>query len=95
MRERDVGLARLVRDVVEVAVGIGRLVVDRGGIVPRWIASAQTAASTAPAAPSMWPVIDFVEDTATRCATSSPSAALSAAVSAASFSGVEVPWAFT
>ena len=43
----------------------------------------------------MWPVIDFVEETATVCAISSPSAALIAAVSAASFSGVEVPCAFT
>jgi hypothetical protein len=41
----------------------------------------------------MCPVIDFVDDTATRCATSSPSAALIATVSAASFSGVDVPWA--
>ena len=59
------------------------------------IASAQTAPSTAPAAPSMWPVIDFVEDTATRCAISSPSTALIATVSLASFNCVEVPCAFT
>ncbi len=43
----------------------------------------------------MCPVIDFVEDIATRWATSSPRAALIAAVSPASFSCVEVPWAFT
>ena len=61
--------------------------------MPFVIASTQTAPSTAPAAPSMWPVIDFVELTATVRAMSSPSAALIATVSAASFSGVDVPWA--
>ena len=63
--------------------------------MPFVIASAHTAPSTAPAAPSMWPVIDFVDETATDGRRSSPSAALIAAVSAASFSGVDVPWAFT
>ena len=56
------------------------------------IASAHAAPSIAPAAPSMWPVIDFVDETATVCAWS-PSTLLMAAVSAASFSGVDVPWA--
>ena len=56
------------------------------------MAMAQTAASIAPAAPSMWPVIDFVDDTATPLAWS-PSTPLMAALSAASFSGVEVPCA--
>ena len=66
-----------------------------GGTRLREIASAHAAPSTAPVAPIMWPVIDLVEETATRCATSSPSAALIAAVSAASFSWVDVPCAFT
>ena len=39
-----------------------------GGMTPRLIASEITDASIAPAAPSIWPVMDFVEDTATRCA---------------------------
>jgi hypothetical protein len=66
-----------------------------GGTTPRSIASAHTAPSTAPAAPSMWPVIDFVEEIAMRCAISSPSTVLIATVSLASFNGVEVPCAFT
>ena len=57
-------------------------------------ASTVATASTAPAAPSRWPIADFVLDTGTSAARS-PSAAFSAAVSERSLSGVEVPWAFT
>jgi hypothetical protein len=47
-------------------------------------------ASTPPAAPSRWPVIDLVELIGT-VAARAPSAALTARVSAASLSWVEVP----
>jgi hypothetical protein len=57
-------------------------------------ASSVATASTAPAAPSRCPIADFVEDTGIRIACS-PSASLIACVSPRSFSGVEVPWAFT
>src|SRR3954452_19439296 len=57
-------------------------------------ASTVTIASNAPAAPSRWPVHDFVAVTHT-CATASPSAVRSAAASATSPSGVEVAWALT
>ena len=50
----------------------------------------QRMASTAPAAPSRWPVIDLVELTG---GISSPNTWRMAAVSQASFRGVEVPWA--
>ena len=49
-------------------------------------------ASTAPAAPSRWPVMDLVELTARRAAWS-PNVVWMAAVSQASFIWVEVPWA--
>ena len=49
-------------------------------------------ASIAPAAPKQWPVTDFVEETASLYAWS-PKTSLIARVSAASPSGVEVPWA--
>ena len=52
-------------------------------------------ASTAPAAPSMCPVIDLVDDTGVRAACASPSTRLITRVSAESPSGVEVPWALT
>ncbi len=48
--------------------------------------------STAPAAPSRWPVIDLVAETATRSAVS-PSTAEIAADSAMSPTGVDVAWA--
>src|SRR3954451_23618446 len=56
--------------------------------------STVTTASNAPAAPSRWPVHDFVAVTHT-CATASPSAVRNAAASATSPSGVEVAWALT
>ena len=49
-------------------------------------------ASTAPAAPSRWPVIDLVDEIGTRRACS-PKAVLMAAVSLASLRRVLVPWA--
>jgi len=49
-------------------------------------------ASTAPAAPSRWPIADFVEEIGIVFACS-PRAVFSAAVSARSLIGVEVPWA--
>src|SRR3954465_2565518 len=56
--------------------------------------STVTTASSAPAAPSRWPVHDFVAVTQT-CATASPSAVRSAAASATSPSGVDVACALT
>ena len=63
------------------------------GSVPVWIASAHTAASTAPAAAMRWPITLLVELTATR-RKSSPNTARTAAHSLRSFIGVEVPCAF-
>ena len=63
------------------------------GSVPCRIASAQTAASTAPAAAIRWPMTLFVELTATRFAPA-PNTALTAAHSLRSFIGVDVPCAF-
>ena len=60
---RHVGLARLVRDVVEVALGIGLVVVDRRRQHAASTASIVKIASTAPAAPRQCPVAPFVEET--------------------------------
>ena len=49
--------------------------------------------ASAPAPPSRWPVIDFVDEIGTRRASTSPNTSLMAAVSVASLAGVEVPWA--
>ena len=49
-------------------------------------------ASTAPAAPNVWPIIDFVDETASSYACG-PKTSRIAFVSAASPSGVEVPCA--
>ena len=57
-------------------------------------ASIVAIASTAPAAPSRWPIADLVELTGMSAARS-PSAAFSATVSERSLSGVEVPCALT
>ena len=51
-------------------------------------------ASSAPAAPRRWPVMDLVEPT-TISRARSPRTALMAAVSDRSLWGVEVPWALT
>src|SRR3546814_1066275 len=61
-----------------------------GGITQVCSAIAENTASTPPAAPSRWPVIDLVELTMVLYAWS-PSAALTAIVSARSPAGVEVP----
>src|SRR5207245_11107406 len=74
----------------QVGSGVNWLIV--GGTMPVWTTSAQTAASTAPAAPSMWPVIDLV-DPKTSLRACAPNTAFTAAVSAASPWGVDVPWA--
>ena len=63
----DVHLARLVRDVVEVALGIGVVDVDRrrdDAVAHRARAPASTL--SAPAAQVVWPVIDFGEVTTSR-----------------------------
>ena len=80
--------------VVQVEILVGLLVAERRRRDALRSASTVAIASTAPAAPSRWPIADFVDETGTRCARS-PSAALIASVSARSFSGVEVPWALT
>jgi hypothetical protein len=63
-----------------------------GGTIESREASAQRMNSTAPAAPSMWPVIDLVELTLMRFA-ASPKTALIALVSLRSLAGVDVPCA--
>ena len=64
-----------------------------GGTMPSRRAITQATASTAPAAPSMCPVMDLVELTMQARAASSPRASLMALVSQASLRGVLVPWA--
>lgn len=64
-----------------------------GGATESRSAQAQAIASTAPVAPSMWPVIDLVDETRAACAAASPSARLMPMVSVLSLSLVEVPWA--
>ena len=61
-------------------------------MTPSWSASTHIIASIAPAAPKQWPVIDFVDETASSYAWS-PKTSLIALVSARSPSGVDVPWA--
>src|SRR5712691_2448221 len=63
-----------------------------GGIMPVPITSADSAASSAPAAPSRCPVIDLV-DAKISLRAWAPNTAFTAAVSAASPCGVEVPCA--
>ena len=86
----DLDLARLVRHVVEVAVGSGfsRLIV--GGTMPVLMVWIVAIASTAAGAHEV-PVIDFVLLIGTRYASSPKSVLI--AVSDRSFGGVEVPWA--
>ena len=91
-RDLDVLLARLVRDVVEVAVGIGRLVVDGRRQHP--VVEGQHGGDGLDAArgAEQVPVIDLVDETASRRACS-PKTRLMASVSNLSLYGVEVPWA--
>lgn len=65
-----------------------------GGATPCSSASTVKAASRAPAAPRVWPICPFDDDTRTRVS-SSPNTPASARASIASFWGVAVPWAFT
>ena len=61
-----------------------------GGIIESWIAFTHRAASSAPPAPSKWPVIDLVE-LMCRLDELSPRASFMALVSCVSFNGVDVP----
>ena len=70
--------------------GLSRLRV--GGTMLSRIASIEKIASTAPAAPSRWPIADLVEDMESLSA-ASPNRRLTAPSSISSPSGVEVPWA--
>ena len=66
-----------------------------GGSTPRSSARIVKIASTAPAAPRQWPVAPFVEETGVRVRLLLAERELEHRVSAASPSGVEVPWALT
>ena len=66
-----------------------------GGTTPRWSASTVITASSPPAAPSRWPVIDLVEETTSPLRACSPKTLLMAWHSATSPCGVEVPWVLT
>src|SRR5688572_5696069 len=63
-----------------------------GGRTPSRMAMITKAASTAPEAPSRWPVMDLVDEMGISYACS-PNTVLIAAVSLLSFNGVEVPCA--
>ena len=54
----------------------------------------EAMSSSAPAAPSAWPIMDFVDDKTTRRAWF-PNLMCTAAVSAWSLATVPVPWALT
>ncbi len=71
----------------------GPALICGGSHCPR-SAMRQTTASTAPAAPSKWPMHALVELTG-RVAARPPAQRLMAAASVASFCGVAVPWALT
>ena len=60
----------------------------------RWCSSvsSENAASTAPAAEMVWPIIDLFDDTGI-CLARSPNTAEIPKYSILSFSGVAVPWA--
>lgn len=90
--EVKVNLSRFVRADVKVAVRVRLFVVDGRRNDALFTASAEAMASTAPAAPNMWPVMDFVELMTTSYACS-PNAFLMASVSLRSLSGVLVPCA--
>lgn len=63
-----------------------------GGSVPVNIVCSENTASTAPAAVSVWPIIDLFDDTGIPTSRS-PNTADIAPYSILSFSGVEVPCA--
>ena len=68
VREPDAdvhAVARNVGHVVEIASGSRSNWLMVGGTMPRQSASAVIASSVEPAAPSMWPVIDLVDEIGT------------------------------
>ncbi len=65
-----------------------------GGMRPFRTVSSDTTASTAPAAVSVCPIIDLLDEIGTR-AMRSPNTAMQPMDSILSFSGVPVPWALT
>ena len=65
-----------------------------GGTASRATDRAHTMASTAPAAPSMWPVVPLMDVTGSSAGASAPMRFASAFDSVASLAGVPVPWAF-
>ena len=65
-----------------------------GGTTPVSIVFTVATASIAPAEQRQWPSMDLMDETGIAYARA-PSARLIAAVSAESFCGVAVPWAFT
>ena len=96
VRDRHIDRTLLghVRGVVQVAIRIRVLVIDRRGddaVVDGQAADGRLDASQ-PAAPSRWPVIDLVEEMEIWRA-ASPKVRLMANVSQRSLIGVEVPWA--
>ena len=76
-------LPSLTRHHIQVALRIRYRIADGGRQEAVFQGQGRKMASTAPAAPSMWPVMDLVELTA-RCLAWSPNTALMAAVSPAS-----------
>src|SRR5262249_48305236 len=78
------------RSIAVATDGLSRLRV--GGARLSLIDSAEKIASTAPAAPSRWPIADLVEDIETLPA-ALPNSLSTAASSISSPIGVEVPWA--
>src|SRR5580704_19093202 len=78
------------RSMAVATEGLSRLIV--GGTMLSRIANRQKIDSTAPAAPSKWPIDDFVDDMAMRPA-ALPTRRSTALSSISSPSGVEVPWA--
>src|ERR1700734_4214411 len=78
------------RSIVVVTDGLSRLIV--GGTIPSRIASRQKIASTAPAAPSRWPMQDLVDNIAIPPA-ELPTTRSTALGPISAPSGVEVPGA--
>ncbi len=65
-----------------------------GGMRPLAMVRSDSTASTAPAAVSVWPIIDLLDEIGT-FSMRSPKTAMQLMASILSFSGVEVPCAFT
>src|SRR5699024_2587692 len=91
-----VGISRgLSRTMSTTVSGSSSSMLMVGGIRPSCRARMVAIDSTAPAPPNRWPVMDLVEDTATRSAAASPRAERMARVSPTSPAGVEVACALT